>query len=227
MVNDSNVLSPQRAAILRWAARLGVVTASALAERERCAIASARARLLAAEQAGLLSRSRPLADGPALFSVTRAGLRAVGMRELEPAHVTAANARHAAVCARVAVTLERAYPEHALMGERELRAEERIGGRALASARLRNRADGRLLHRPDLVLWPAAGAAPVAVEVELTPKGARRLLEICRAWARCRCVGGVLYFAAPEVRRGLARAIEKADASERIVVIALEALEAS
>jgi ribosome biogenesis protein Nip4 len=62
------------------------------------------------------------------------------------------------------------------------------------------------------------------VEVELTVKAPRRLLEICRAWARCRCVAGVIYLAPPEVARALGRAIEKAQAHERVVVVALDAL---
>ena len=65
---------------------------------------------------------------------------------------------------------------------------------------------------------------PVAVEVELTVKAPRRLLEICLGWARCRCVAGTLYLAAPEVQRPLARAIERAQAGERIVVVTLDAL---
>ena len=82
------------------------------------------------------------------------------------------------------------------MGERELRREERERGAPLASAQLGSGPDGGpLLHRPDLVLWPntSADPLPVAVEVELTVKAPRRLLEICRAWARCRAVAGVLY----------------------------------
>jgi hypothetical protein len=82
------------------------------------------------------------------------------------------------------------------------------------------------LHRPDLVLWSrhSNGELPVAVEVELTIKAPRRLLEICRAWARCRCVAGVLYLAPPEVERALARAVERAQAEKRIAVVPLDAL---
>jgi hypothetical protein len=65
---------------------------------------------------------------------------------------------------------------------------------------------------------------PVAVEVELTVKAPRRLAEICRAWARCRCVAGVLYLAPPEVRRALERAIDQAQAGERIAVLGLDAV---
>jgi hypothetical protein len=230
-----------RVAILQWTARLGAVTAEALADHEGATVASARARLLAAVRAGLISRSRPLQGQPALFTLTRAGLRASGLHGLEPSHVSTANAAHAIACASVAAALERSYPDHRLLGERELRRDERECGAPLASAVLGSGPDGApLLHRPDLVLWPEpanetarseaaerpapAGARPVAVEVELTVKAPRRLLEICRAWARCRCVAGVLYLVAPEVGRPLARAVDRAQAGERIVLVSLEAL---
>ena len=64
----------------------------------------------------------------------------------------------------------------------------------------------------------------MAVEVELSVKAPRRLDAICRAWARCREVGGVLYLAAPEAERALLRAVEQADAAARIVVVPLAAL---
>jgi hypothetical protein len=85
---------------------------------------------------------------------------------------------------------------------------------------------GAMLHRPDLVLWPraAAGELPVAVEVELTRKAAPRLTAICRAWARCRAVAGVLYLAPPDVHGALERAIEQARAGERVIVVPLDAL---
>ncbi|HZL47813.1 MAG TPA: hypothetical protein VFC30_02240, partial [Solirubrobacteraceae bacterium] len=68
---------------------------------------------------------------------------------------------------------------------------------------------------------------PIPVEVELTIKAPRRLLDICRAWARCRCVAGVLYLAPPEVERALHRAIDQTEAGERIVVVSLDALPAA
>jgi hypothetical protein len=207
----------------------------------RVAIMQWTAQLLAAERDALLASCRPLAGQPALYTITRAGLRASGLRGLDRCRVTPANARHAIVCASVAAVLERCYPEYRVLGERELRRDERECDAPLASARLGRRPDGGpLLHRPDLVLWPnsaqalvsgktselsvQAHARPVAVEVELTVKAPRRLFEICRAWARCRCVAGVLYLAASETARPLARAIEKAQAGEQIVVVSLDAL---
>ncbi len=212
---------------MRWTAGLGAVTAEALAVREARAVASARARLVAAEREQLLLRRRPLTGRPALYALTAAGMRATGLRGLELCRVSSANAAHAIACAGAAAALERRYPDHRVIGERELRRDERDRGSSVASACLGTGEGGApLLHRPDLVLWPRRAEAqlPVAVEVELTVKAPRRLLEICRAWARCRCVAGVLYIAAPEVERPLLRAIEQAQAHGHIVAVPLGAL---
>ena len=143
-LNHSTRPSTERAAIMHWAAGLGAVTAEALAERLEVTVASARARLGAAERDRLLARQRPLADRPALYTVTPAGMRAIAARGLDPCRVSASGAAHLIECARVAVALERCYPDHRVMGERELRRDEREHGRALASAELgRGRPGGR------------------------------------------------------------------------------------
>jgi hypothetical protein len=227
MVQASQTPSPERVVIMQWTARMGAITAEALADRQGTSVASARARLLAAERARLLSSRRPLVGQPALYSITRAGMRACGLRGLDPGRVSASNALHLIVCAKVAAALEHCYPDHRVLGERELRRDERDCGAALASACLGIAGPGGpLLHRPDLVLWPqgSGNGLPVAVEVELTIKAPRRLADICLAWARCRCVAGVLYLAPPEVEHALGRAIETVNASERIVVVPLDAL---
>ncbi len=227
MVRASNTHSPERLAMLRWTVRLGAVTPEALAQHGGWTLASARARLLAAERSGLLRGHRVLAGGPALYTATREGLLASGLRGLDTCRVSVANAPHAIECARVAAALERAYPDHRVMGERELRRDEREAGAPLASACLgRGPGGAPLLHRPDMVLWPDASSEqlPVAVEVELTVKAPRRLLEICRAWARCRCVAGTLYLAPEPVQGPLARAIERAQGGERIALVGLDAL---
>jgi hypothetical protein len=219
----------ERMSVLDWTARIGAVTAEALAHRGQTTVGAARARLVAARRAGLLERHRPLAGRPALYTVTRAGLRECGSRGLEPSRVSASNAGHLIAAATAAAVLERAYPDHRVVGERELRRDERAAAGALLSARMDRGPDGaRRLHRPDLALWPLAGGAPlpVAVEVELTAKAPRRLFEICRAWARCRSVAGVIYLVAPEVERPLMRAIAKASAGDRIAAVPLAALAA-
>ena len=154
------------------------------------------------------------------------GLRAAGLSALGPCHVSASNATHLTAVATVAAALERAYPDHTVRGERELRYEETQLGVQLASARLQAaRGRGRALHRPDLVLWPPRREAlPTAIEVELTVKAPRRLEQICRAWARARCVAGVVYIAPVPVEGALQRAIARADAERRVVLVPLEAV---
>lgn len=223
--------SPEQTAIMQWTARMGAVTAESLADRESVTVASARARLQVIERADWISHSRPLAKQPALYTLTRAGMRNCGLRGLDPCRVSASNAQHLILCAQVAAFLEGCYPDHLVLGERELRRDERERGVQLASARMGIGPDGGpLLHRPDLVLWPQATAdpiedgLPVAVEVELTIKAPQRLMDICLAWARCRCVAGVIYIAPPEVRRALQRALDRSQAHDRIVVVGLDAL---
>jgi hypothetical protein len=214
-------------ALIQWTARMGAVTAQALAIGQNVSESSALARLRAAEHAGLLARSQPLAQQQALYTLTRVGMRSCGLRGLDPCRVSASGAGHLIACAVVAAALERGYPDHRVLGERELRRDERELGGPVASARMGVGAHGKpLLHRPDLVLWPEepADGLPVAVEVELTIKAPRRLTDICRAWARCRTVAGVLYVAPPEVGRALERAIVRAHAHEQIVVVGLDAL---
>jgi hypothetical protein len=227
MVEQQPTISRERMDVLQWTARMGAVTAEALADRQRTAVATAGSRLRAAEKRGLLSRRAPLAGRPALYTITRAGLRASGSRGLQPARVSPANASHLIVCAQVAAALERCYPDHSVLGEPELRRDERDCGRPLASALLGTVRDGQpLVHRPDLVLWPqgVSTGLPVAVEVELTVKSQRRLSGICLAWARARCVAGVLYLAAPDAERALARVLALLDAGGRIVLVPLAAL---
>jgi hypothetical protein len=222
--------TPERKAIMQWTARMGAITDEALADRLDTTVASARGRLQVLQKAGWLSRKRPLAGQPALYTATRAGLRVAALQGLDPCRVSASNANHLIECARVAAALERCYPDHLVLGERELRRDERERGIPLASARLGIAPDGGpLLHRPDLVLWPEEGdrrdgGLPIPVEVELTVKAPKRLAEICRAWARARCVAGVLYLAAPEVRSALNRAVDQAQAGERIAVLGLDAV---
>lgn len=226
MRRQDHSLTPEQIEVIRWIASLGAVTAEALALRLGVSETSARMRLSSIRRRGLLARERPLAKSPALFAVTRAGLQACGIRGIKPCGITAPVAHHLIVCAAVAAALEGCYPDHRLIGERELRRDERDCGRLLASAVLGPARPNRSsIHCPDMVLWPSVpGDAPVAVEVELTIKSAGWLEDICRAWARCRSIEGVLYLAPPDVERALDRAIEKTRAQEQVVVVPLDAL---
>jgi hypothetical protein len=223
----TRTLPRELATTLRWTASVGAVTAESLAHLQDTGVASARGRLSAATHERLLTRHRLLYELPALYTVTRAGLRAAGIAGLEPCRVSAANSLHTIACALAAAELQRRYPDQRVAGERDLRAQERRLRAPVASATMRGPGGrGSMLHRPDLVLWPEAGdrRGPVAVEIELTVKAPRRLEAICRAWARSREVAGVLYLAPADVERALRRAIDKAQATAQIVVLPLDAL---
>ena len=71
------------------------------------------------------------------------------------------------------------------------------------------------------MLFPRDPALPVAVEVELSVKAARRLEAICRAWARCRLVGEVRYYAPPHVARAVSRAVSVVHADAAIRILSL------
>lgn len=228
MTIQSRSIGAERLDALRWTASLGAITAEALALRQAISVASSRGRLSAMCRRGLLERTRPLNECPALFSLTAAGSRAAGLPGLAPVRVGASSAGHLTVCAQAAAALERCYPDNRVIGERELRSAERACEHPLASARLAGRYAGSSgLHRPDLVLAAAAEddlALPVAVEVELTVKAPQRLCEICRAWARCSQVAGVVYLVSERAQPAVARAVAAARAGERIAVVRLDAL---
>ena len=112
-----------------------------------------------------------------------------------------------------------------MWSEREVRVAELEAGGAVASAELGRLPDGRpRLRRADLVLMPREedGRRPVAIEVELAVKWARRLEAICRAWARCRLVDHVRYYASPAAARAVARAVERVQAHDVIEIYSLD-----
>ncbi len=219
--------TPEQIEIARWTASLGAVTAEALAQRTGVSVASARAKLIAVRRRKLLASARPLSGRPMLFTTTRAGLRACRTHDIDMCKVSSSNANHLIMCAATAAALERRYPHHRLIGERELRRDEREQGHPLASVKLAT-SHGRqgLLHCPDIVLYPhdPDSGLPLAIEVELTIKSPERLVEICRAWARCRTIAGVIYFAPEDVQRALRRAVAKVHAFEQVVIVPLDSL---
>lgn len=215
-------------ATVAWAARLGAVTAEALALLKDISLGTAKTELSRLAGLGLLKSCRPLRDQPSLYTATSDGMSLCGEQELTQCKVTPGGASHLIACAAVAARLACSCPGHRLAGERELRREESMHGGPLASATLEAGKDGaEMLHRPDLVLWPREGGRPVAVEVELTLKSRERLTAICQAWVRSELVAGVLYVAVREVERALRQMRDGLEANERFAVLSLAELCAS
>src|SRR4051794_1980255 len=178
-------------------------------------------RLRALVDHGLLSRVRLVYGQPALYVATADGVVFAGIGELDPARVNEASVRHWALCARLAAVLEQRERSE-VWGEPRLRAAERQAGEPIASAERGTLPDGRpRLRRPDLVLFPDT-ALPVAVEVELSVKAAGRLQAICRAWARCRIVSEVRYYAPPHVARAVSRAVSVVHAHDAFRILSID-----
>jgi hypothetical protein len=219
---EGRVVTDRDRSVVAWVGTVGAVSAQDVMARFGVGRTVAYRRLRALVELGLLSRVRLVYGQPALYVATRDGLRWAALSQLEPARVGVATTRHWALCARLAVVLERTDPGAVVWGEPRLRAAELEAGAAIASAQLGALPDGRArLRRPDLVLFPE-GALPVAVEVELSVKGARRLQAICRAWARCRLVSQVRYYAPPRVARAVSRAVSVVHAYDAIRVLSLD-----
>ena len=211
-------------AIVEWIGRLGAASAADVMARFGMGRTAAYRRLAALVDQGVLATARLLYGQPALYVATREGLQWARLARLEPCRVGVASARHFALCAQLAVVLESTEPGYRLWSEREVRAAELDAGDSVASAELGRLSDGRpRLRRPDLVLMPRDDdRRPVAVEVELAAKWARRLEAICRAWARCRLVDHVRYYASPAAARAVARAVERVQAHDVIEIHSLD-----
>jgi len=211
----------EQARTIAWTTALGAITAEALAERDELSIDVARERLDELVGLELLERHSVLVGHPDLYTATIAGRRLARKHAeaggytypegLRTARVTIREARHMIACASVAAALERRYPDHRVIGERELHRDERAQRRRLASVDIRRHGERRS-HFPDLVIWPpgtlddpdtppspssasAPSALPIAVEVELTLKSKQELTAILRAWANCRHIEAALYYA--------------------------------
>jgi len=155
--------------------------------------------------------SQTVTGRPAIYTLTRAaqgaGLEGLGSRPVS------GGSEHAIACAQVAAALSRAIPRAGSWRGRA-QGEGRAGGSipvAVLSGKLTTAAQPRATG----LVRRGGGGLPVLIEVELSVKAPRRLEAICRAWARCRGVAGVVYLASPVVEEPLRRAIARASASRR------------
>lgn len=168
---------------------------------------------------GLLERVALLRGMPALIVATNAGHELVGSG-LAKVRLGPGAISHAAACSALAARIQVAHPDRGLLSDAELRREEAVAGRPIASAVMGEWEGRERLHRPDLVLM--GDERPTAIEVELSPKAPQRLVEIVRTWRRASHVKEVVYVCAPGVtRRAVGAAVERASAQERVRITEL------
>jgi hypothetical protein len=223
----------ERARMIAWNIALGALTPEALAVREELSTATAKARLDESVSLGLLERHSVLVGYPDLYTTTYAGRRLASKyadaggyifpQGLSAARVTIREARHTIACVSVLAALERRYPGHRIIGERELYRDEREQKRRLASVEIRRQGAMRSKY-PDIVIWPPVSPGeppglPILVEVELTLKSKEYLRAVFRAVARSQLVEAVLYYAeTTKVEERLLDVIEELSVHELIVV---------
>ena len=195
--------------IVNFIGRHGVVTMQHVIEALGLGRATAYRRTSACIKARLLERFEFLLE-PSLLRATRRGLRYASL-SLSPVVVSPGSINHRLRCASTAQLLADEFDPSEVLSERELIQTERIEGKPIVSARLsRSRP-----HRPDLAVL--TDTQTIAVEVELSPKNPRRLEAIIQAWKGATWLSEVRYYCEPgPTRRGLERAIEKTQTSDRI-----------
>ena len=163
-----------------------------------------------------MERTQTLAGDPTLISATTAGIAYAGLG-LQPATIRIGEVDHWLACADVAIELERRHGSESVLTDRELRFQEQLTGRPIASAKLGETRNGYWrLHYPDLAV--VDGDRATAYEVELTPKSQRRLETILRAWRRARYVERCIYLCPPGTltQQAVESAIGRVRAEERV-----------
>jgi hypothetical protein len=226
--------------LVRFVARHGAVAVEHIMAALDIGQAWAYRRIGRCIELGLLKRSRVIHAERSLICATRSGQRYVGLGGFPIAEIKPHAVDHVLRCASTARLLERESSPEQILTERELQFLEQGERRPLASARIGTLPSGLpRLHRPDLVVLPpghpliapSPGAdgtdrvvdlpwAPIAVEVELSCKGQRRLEQIIRGWRRADWVGEVRYYCAPGlVRRRVDRSVRKLHVTDRIRVL--------
>jgi hypothetical protein len=140
--------------------RQGVVAIEHVMARLGVREAAAYRRVAACIERGLLERIDLLRREPSLIRATRAGLRYAGLG-LPVAVISPGAVDHWLRCATTAELLAAEFGVERVISERELRAAERLEGKAIASAKLGELPSGHpRLHRPDLVVLPTRWTDP-------------------------------------------------------------------
>jgi len=207
--------------MLRWIGRLRFAEASQVALRFAMDERNAYRRLRGLVARELIVHQRVFHAIPGVYRSTHSGLVAAGLGLPRP-RLDIRTYVHDRAAASVTIELEREFGPTAIRTERELRSHDAGESDRPRYAVRRGYERGRRgLHFPDLAI-ELDGQRPLAVEIELTAKGARRLDSIVRAYVGGRHLDSVRYYAAPAALAGVARAVERAGAQDLFDIRALE-----
>lgn len=207
--------------MVRWIGRLRFAEASQVARRFRMNERNTYRRLRGLVAHELLAHRRVFHGQPGAYSATPAGLVAARIRLPRP-RLDIRTYTHDRVAAAMTIELEQEFGWDAIRTERELRSYD-VGDPATPRYAVRRGYDlGRQgLHFPDLAV-ELDEAKPLAVEIELTAKGTRRLDSIVRAFVLGAHLDRVRYYAAPAALAGVTRAVDRAEAHWLFDVRALD-----
>lgn len=208
------------AQIVEWLGRIGGAGAGHLMQQFGMSQSVTSRRMCALVADGLVGYRKMLHLRPGLYWALREGLRWRGLTGMRVFRVSPGTYEHTWQTATVAVALHRGLPGWRAIYEREIMRLEAAEGKLIASVKVGGSALS-MLHRPDLLLVAPTGRV-VAVEVELTDKGPRRLEQICRGWTRARHIDHVYYLAQPRAGRTTKRTVERVRGEGMITVLALE-----
>jgi DNA-binding Lrp family transcriptional regulator len=207
--------------IVRWVSRLGAVSVEQIGRRFGVGRSVAYELVRRLVKFGLLERTQTGIGDPTLISPTRDGITYAGLGLRRPT-IRLGEVDHWLTVADVAIELEDLHGARQVITERELRFEEGLAGRAIASAEMGETLDGRpRLHRPDLAVSVDGGY--VVYEVELTPKSRSRMKAILRGWSWARNVVRCYYVVPPSspTQKVVSQAIRRVYAEDEVRVLEL------
>jgi len=206
--------------MLRWIGRLRFAEANQVARRFAMDERNAYRRLRGLVARELIVHQRVFHAMPGVYCSTSSGLVCAGLRLPRP-RLDIRTYAHDRAAASVTIELEAEFGPPAVRTERELRSHDAGDPPRPRYAVRRGYGLGRRgLHFPDLAIELDDGKS-LAVEIELTAKGTRRLDSIVRAYlgGRHHCVR---YYAAPAALGGVERAVARAGARDLFDIRALE-----
>ena len=206
--------------MLRWIGRLRFAEANQVARRFAMDERNAYRRLRGLVARELIAHQRVFHAMPGVYCSTSSGLVCAGLRLPRP-RLDIRTYAHDRAAASVTIELEAEFGPPAVRTERELRSHDAGDPPRPRYAVRRGYGLGRRgLHFPDLAIELDDGKS-LAVEIELTAKGTRRLDSIVRAYlgGRHHCVR---YYAAPAALGGVERAVARAGARDLLDIRALE-----